>query len=43
MKLSGLIMVVVLFAATTAYIQAQINTNERARWFTDARQGMLIH
>ena len=32
-----------LVAASGDYTSAQINTNERAKWFTEARFGMFIH
>jgi alpha-L-fucosidase len=34
---------VVLISISTLYSQAQIHTNDRALWFTDARFGMFIH
>jgi len=34
---------VVILSAITNSSQAQIHTNERAEWFTDARFGMFIH
>ena len=33
----------VIMTAITTYTQAQVNTNKRAEWFTDARFGMFIH
>jgi alpha-L-fucosidase len=33
----------VIMTAIATYTQAQINTNKRAEWFTDARFGMFIH
>ena len=33
----------VIMTTITTYTQAQVNTNERALWFTDARFGMFIH
>ncbi|MCK5068423.1 MAG: alpha-L-fucosidase [Bacteroidales bacterium] len=38
-----IVCVVVVLSAITMYSQAQVHTNERARWFTDARFGMFIH
>ncbi len=35
--------IAVILAAITTHTQAQVNTNERAQWFTDARFGMFIH
>jgi len=37
------IYLVFILIAITLYGNAQNNTNERARWFTDARYGMFIH
>ena len=34
---------VIVISVNTFYSQAQEHTNERARWFTDARFGMFIH
>jgi len=42
LKQKVLLMALVL-SAITLNNQAQIHTNERARWFTDARFGMFIH
>ena len=33
----------VILTAATIFCQAQMQTNERARWFTEARFGMFIH
>jgi len=35
--------IVVILTAINLNSQAQVNTNERALWFTDARFGMFIH
>jgi len=34
---------VVVLSVITMYTKAQVHTNERAMWFTDARFGMFIH
>ena len=34
---------VVILSAITNFSQAQVHTNDRAEWFTDARFGMFIH
>jgi alpha-L-fucosidase len=38
-----MILVMLALAAATSYSGAQVNTSERAQWFTEARFGMFIH